>query len=222
MLAPRFGGLLKANPQLCVVAPNYLAGLRCPIWHDALKRSGNPESGLHHKTCANFREVAHRARDFALPSMIVPDLSIRLRGAFRRSSTAIIALRGPGSSAEKGWCPLSLPAPPIGSVAPLSNDSDVQRAGMGAPMLLCRKVTGAPAAALALGARERPLDHLSPVTITEWLRRATVDATGSAAWRSSRPSSMLRLASAGSPPIAGRAHPQSRNRRAPARRHPSR
>jgi hypothetical protein len=64
MLAPRFGGLLKANPQLCVVAPNYLAGLRCPIWHDALKRSGNPESGLHHKTCANFREVAHRARDF--------------------------------------------------------------------------------------------------------------------------------------------------------------
>ena len=151
---------------------------------------------------------------FALPSMIVPDLSIRLRGAFRRSTTAIIALRSPGSSAEKGWCPLSLPAPPIGSVAPLSNDSDVQRAGMGAPMLLCRKVTGAPAAALALGARERPLDHLSPVTITEWLRRATVDATGSAAWRTSRPSSMLRLASAGSPPIAGRAHPQSRNSRA--------
>jgi hypothetical protein len=81
-------------------------------------------------------------------------------------------------------------------------------------MLLYRKVTGAPAAALALGARERPLDHLSPVTITEWLRRATVDATGSAAWRSSRPSSMLRLASAGSPPIAGRLRPRNRNSRA--------
>ena len=33
---------------------------------DELKRSGNPESGWHHKTCANCREVAHRARDFCV------------------------------------------------------------------------------------------------------------------------------------------------------------